>query len=79
MEDKQSKLKTKANRVKKRLSKKNPCKKLKSGTKEKIQCQYDNKLISQKNFLRKIRKFTGKKKGLTNTTSYEYLDNSDNN
>jgi len=50
--------------------KKNPCKG-KDG-KVLLKCQYDNKVISQKKYIRKMRKFSGKKMSLAEKSGLDY-------
>tara|TARA_Y100001937_G_scaffold26150_1_gene37503 strand:+ start:2950 stop:3201 length:252 start_codon:yes stop_codon:yes gene_type:complete len=58
-------------RTKRRLTKKdNPCKGKKG--KAKLSCQYENKQLSQKAYIRKLRKLTGQKKERLNTRTYEF-------
>tara|TARA_R100001163_G_C5029942_1_gene170436 strand:- start:148 stop:387 length:240 start_codon:yes stop_codon:yes gene_type:complete len=62
---------TKAGRTKKKKVEDNPCKELKSGTKEKLQCMYKNKQLSNKQFIKRVRKLTGNKKERVNTRTYQ--------
>ena len=71
MKFKKPKISGKADRIKKRLSKDNPCKELKSGSKEKLQCMYKNKQLSNAEFIKRVRKLTGNKKEKVNTRTYQ--------
>jgi hypothetical protein len=52
--------------------KENPCKGKKKGTKELITCQYDNKAISQKKYIRLMRKITGNKTSMADKSGINY-------
>mgnify|MGYP003111193739 FL=1 len=52
--------------------KENPCKGKKKGTKELVTCQYNNKVISQKKYIRLMRKIKGKKTSLADMSGMNY-------
>tara|TARA_R100000988_G_C4000288_1_gene168569 strand:+ start:638 stop:838 length:201 start_codon:yes stop_codon:yes gene_type:complete len=52
--------------------KENPCKGKKKGTKELVTCQYNNKVISQKKYIRLMRKIKGKKTSLADMSGVNY-------
>ena len=52
--------------------KENPCKGKKKGSKELLTCQYKNNVISQKKYIRKMRKITGKKQSLADMSGINY-------
>tara|TARA_B110000003_G_scaffold276381_1_gene322560 strand:- start:5181 stop:5381 length:201 start_codon:yes stop_codon:yes gene_type:complete len=52
--------------------KENPCKGKKKGTKELVTCQYNNKVISQKKYIRLMRKITGKTTSLADMSGMNY-------
>ena len=77
MKFKKPKIGNKADRIKKRLSKDNPCKELKAGTKEKLSCMYKNKQLSNAEFIRRVRKLIGKKKEKVNTRTYQKMSSNE--
>lgn len=52
--------------------KENPCKGKKKGTKELVTCQYNNKVISQKKYIRLMRKIKGKKTSMADMSGVNY-------
>ena len=52
--------------------KENTCKGKKKGTKALLTCQYKNNQISQKKYIRKMRKITGKKQSLADMSGINY-------